>query len=179
MRKLSILLVAVFFVQFTFAQINIEFENEVIHKGNIVSRLKNCSDLIVQKENGNIEIYNEKLELVKTITTLQHLANKNLDFVSKNFFTNTGQYEFILCDEDETDYRLYDENGTQLFWFGYYYPSDIYGDKTNVIPNSQKYICIGEDSFRVFSVSGGSSNINNVVANNETKENNSINNNNK
>lgn len=166
MKKLIILIIAVSFAQLGFAQIILD--KEISSKNGYVKNVKNCNDFIVQKSNGNIEIYNDEFDLVKTITSLQHLVEHELWFTSVNFFTNSGQYEFIF--DNQGDYSLYNENGDLLFSFGEFGPAELYGEETNILPNSKKFICTSEnnDRFRIYNVAGGTSNLVNTKAN-ETK----------
>ncbi|MFV0599150.1 MAG: T9SS type A sorting domain-containing protein [Bacteroidales bacterium] len=91
----------------------------------------NTKSFIIAPDENTIDIYNEDCVLEKRVTGLPTFDY--IPFLSKNVFTLSGKYEFVLAFLNSTasryEFRLYNEDGQLLFDFGEYSPSVFKGNK--------------------------------------------------
>lgn len=85
----------------------------------------NTQSFAIAPDLNTIEIYNENCIWEKRVSGLPKFAN--IIYLSKNVFTLSGKYEFVLvCINSTTnklEYKLYNEEGQLLFDFGEFTPA--------------------------------------------------------
>jgi hypothetical protein len=86
---------------------------------NLSVTILNSKSIYIVSDSTSISFYNENFELEKTITGLPKFGY--LSLVSKNVFTTSGRYEFVLRTTDE-QYKLYDEQRNMIYNFEDYMP---------------------------------------------------------
>jgi hypothetical protein len=89
------------------------------------TRVINTTDYHTRLDTTTINIYDENFILVKSITGLP--AHTSALQVSKNLFTTSGKYEFLLLIQGQ--HKLYNEDKQMLYDFGEYSPYTSYGNK--------------------------------------------------
>lgn len=111
----------------------------------------NTKSFIIAPDNNTIDIYNEDCVLEKRVTGLP--AFTTISFLSKNVFTLSGKYEFVIGAYNSTTSRynckLYNEDGQFLFDFGEYQPNYIKGNNLFALYTSSGYYHI-----KIYNVAG-------------------------
>lgn len=101
----------------------------------------NTKSFIIAPDNNTIDIYNEGCVLEKRVTGLP--AFTTTSFLSKNVFTLSGKYEFVIGAYNSTtsryNFKLYNEDGQFLFDFGEYQPYYIKGNNLFALYSSSGY----------------------------------------
>lgn len=91
----------------------------------------NTHSFVVAPNYNSINIYNENFVIEKTVTGLPTFSYVSL--LTKNVFTLSGKYEFVLGTLNSTtiryEYTLYNEDGQLLFDFGEHVPHYFKGNK--------------------------------------------------
>ena len=127
MKKISLLVVFAFIA--TMAMSQITPVKELSGLNNAVTML-NSTDIYIQNSKTSFSFYDENFALKKTATGLPESSNVLL--VSKNLFTTSGKYEFVLKTTDN-QYKLYDDAGNMIYNFADYAPTRIVNNKLQAI----------------------------------------------
>lgn len=91
----------------------------------------NTQSFAIAPDINTVEIYNENCIWEKRVSNLPTFMY--ITFLSKNLFTLSGKYEFVLMNlntnTNKYEYRLYNEDGQLVFDFGSYSPVSFKGNK--------------------------------------------------
>lgn len=91
----------------------------------------NIQSFAIAPDFNTVEIYNENCIWEKRVEGLPTFTY--ITFLSKNIFTLSGKYEFILATYNSVtsrnEFKLYNEDGQLLFDFGEYVPVIVKGNK--------------------------------------------------
>ena len=121
---------------------------EITTSSSFFTRTINFTGFYARVDSTSIDIYDESYNLVKSIVGLP--ANTGVSNVSKNLFTTSGKYEFILTIQNQ--YRLYNEDKQMLYDFeGYTSSGEFYGNKMHtykVVPQ------ISQFDTRIYTIQG-------------------------
>ncbi len=125
MKHLSLTLIGLILTLFSLAQVT--FYKDVVSDGiPEVDRKVINSNLKWIYTNEYIEVYNQNMNLQKTITFASLSGQKRISLLAINLFTTNDLYEFIVSIDGQS--YVYDENEQLVFDFGEYHPVSVSGN---------------------------------------------------
>jgi len=128
MKKVLLIVVLAFLSNVCFGQITLfnSFNCSAITFG-----AYNTNSFAIAPDLNSVEIYNENCIWEKRVSGLPTFSY--IVYLSKNVFTLSGKYEFILATYNSVtsrnEFKLYNEDGQLLFDFEGYYPASIKNNK--------------------------------------------------
>ena len=128
MKKILLIVVLALMSNVCFGQISLlnSFSCSAITFGGY-----NTNSFAIAPDFNTVEIYNESCLWEKRVSGLPTFMY--ITFLSKNLFTLSGKYEFVLMILNTTtnkyEYKLYNEDGQLVFDFGSYSPASFKGNK--------------------------------------------------